>query len=90
MKDCHGNHVELGDIVRVIDVDQGPLSQLSEDELPHILGMLHGEYPIDDFPEEGKASVSIWWDIADGEFGYGGLYLLSHEFELVRKGENPP
>jgi len=85
MKDKHGNLVELGDIVRVLEIAQDFLAILPEDEKPHILGMLNNEYEIDDFPEEGKASVSIWWEIEDGISGYGGLYMLPYEFELVQK-----
>lgn len=85
MKDLHGNEVAIGDIVRVLEIDQGLLDLLPDDELPHIVGMLHHEYPIDDIPEDGKASVSIWWEDAPGYIGYSGLYMLSHEFELVKK-----
>jgi len=56
-----------------------------DDELVHIQKMLNQEYPIDDFPEQGKASVSISWEIKPGLRGHGGLYMLPHEFELVRK-----
>ena len=87
MKDRNGNLVELGDIVRVVEICQEFLDILPEDEKPHIMGMLNKEYPIDEFTEEGKASVSIWWDIEDGVTGYGGLYMLSHEFELVHKAQ---
>jgi hypothetical protein len=72
-------------MVRVVELCQDFLDVLPDDELPHIVGMLNKVYPIDDFPEEGKASVSITWEIEDGIFGYGGLYMLSHEFELVKK-----
>ena len=85
MKDRHGNDVAIGDMVRVLEIDQGLLDILPYDELPHILGMLNNEYPIDDLPEEGKVSVSIWWEDAPGQHGYSGLYMLSHEFELVKK-----
>jgi hypothetical protein len=36
-------------------------------------------------PQQGKASISICWEIALGLTGHGGLYLVPHEFELVRK-----
>ena len=85
MKDRHGNLVELGDIVRVLEISQDLLGILPDDEKPHILGMLNNEFEIDEFPEDEKASVSIWWEIEEGLSGYGGLYMLSHEFELVRK-----
>jgi hypothetical protein len=85
MKDRHGNLVKLGDVVRVLEIAQDFIDILPDDEKSHILGMLNNEYEIDEFPEEGKASVSIWWQIEDGGIGYGGLYMLSHEFELVRK-----
>jgi hypothetical protein len=85
MKDRHGNLVELGDIVRVLEISQDLLDILPDDEKPHILGMLNNEFEIDEFPEDEKASVSIWWEIEEGLTGYGGLYMLSHEFELVRK-----
>ena len=85
MKDRHGNVVEIGDVVRVLEICQEFLDVLPDDELPYIKEMLNQEYPIDDFPEPGKASVSITWEIEQGLNGHGGLYMLSHEFELIRK-----
>jgi hypothetical protein len=61
------------------------LDLLADDELPHIAAMIDNELAIDGFPEEGKASVSISWSIEEYRTGYGGLYMLSHEFELVGK-----
>jgi hypothetical protein len=88
MKDRHGNVVELGDIVRVVDICRDFLEVLPEDERFHVMGMLNKEYPIDDFPDADKASVSIWWDIGDGIVGYSGLYMLFDEFELVSKADS--
>jgi hypothetical protein len=85
MKDRFGQSVEIGDVVRVVSVCQEFLDCLPDDERIHIAGMLNNEYPIDDFPESGKASVSISWEIEEGITGHGGLYLLPDEFELVRK-----
>jgi hypothetical protein len=85
MKDRLGNSVEIGDIVRVVEICKEFLDLLSDDELPHITAMLNNEFAIDDFPEEGKASVSISWEIGEDLTAHGGLYMLSHEFELVRK-----
>jgi hypothetical protein len=87
MKDRHGNTVGLGDVVRVVEICPEFLDVLPEDELVHIEKMLNQEYPIDDFPEQHKASVSISWEIEPGLTGHSGLYMLSHEFELVRKAE---
>jgi hypothetical protein len=90
MNDRHGNTVELGDVVRVVEICQEFLDVLPEDELVHIEKMLNQEYPIDDFPEQGKASVSISWEIEPGLTGHAGLYMLPHEFELVRKAGTVP
>lgn len=90
MKDRHGNIVALGDVVRVVEICQDFLDVLPEDELVDIERMLNREYPIDDFPEQHKASVSISWEIEPGLTAHSGLYMLSHEFELVRKAETMP
>lgn len=90
MKDRHGSTVGLGDVVRVVEICQAILDVLPEDELVHIEKMLNQEYPIEDFPEKHKASVSISWEIELGLKGHSGLYMLSHEFELVRKAESTP
>jgi len=87
MKDRHGNEVELGDIVRVVEICQDFINQLPADELVYITKMLDQEYPIDDFPEQGKASVSISWEIEPGLTGHGGLHMHPHEFELVSKAK---
>jgi hypothetical protein len=85
MNDRHGNAVELGDVVRIVEICQAFLDVLPEDELIHIEKMLNQAYPIDNFPEQGKASVSISWEIEPGLTGHSGLYMLPYEFELVRK-----
>ncbi|NHZ43175.1 hypothetical protein [Massilia aquatica] len=85
MKDRHGNEVAIGDMVRVLEIDQGLLDWLPADELPHTLAMLNNEYLIEEFPEDGKASVTHWWQEAPGQSACTGLYLLAHEFELVKK-----
>ena len=59
MKDKHGNLVELGDVVRVLEICQDYLNILLDDEKPYVMEMLNNEFPIDDFPEEGKISVSL-------------------------------
>lgn len=87
MKDRNGTKVEIGDVVRVVEVSEEFLDLLPDDERSHIEGMLNNEYAIDDFPEAGKASVSIWFEFGDGSHGFGGLYMLPHEFELVRKAK---
>jgi len=89
MRDRHGNPVTVGDVVRVLEIAPDVLASLAEDERPHHEAMLHNEYEIDDLPEPGKVSVSISWEEGDGLTAHGGLYLLSHEFELVRKGSSP-
>lgn len=85
MKDRHGKEVAIGDIVRVLEIDQGLLDWLPADELPHTLAMLGKEYPIEDFPEDGKASLTHWWEEGPGLRACSGLYLLAHEFAFVRK-----
>jgi hypothetical protein len=85
VKDKHGNLVELGDVVRVLEICQDYLNILLDDEKPYVMEMLNNEFSIDDFPEEGKVSVSKVWDIGDGMSFHSGIYMMQHEFELVRK-----
>jgi hypothetical protein len=85
MKDRHGNDVAIGDIVRVLAIDQGLLDWLPADESSHTLAMLNQTFPIEAFPEADKASVTSWWEEAPGQHACSGLYLLAHEFELVKK-----
>lgn len=87
IRDKHGNEVKIGDTVRVLEIHESFFEPLPDDEKPHIANMLGNEYIIDDFPEENKASVSIEWRFDNGDVGFGGLYMLPHEFELVRSGE---
>ena len=47
--------------------------------------MLDKEFPVDDFPEEGKVSVSSIWDVGDRMAFHSGIYMMQHEFELVCK-----
>lgn len=85
MKDRHGNEVGIGDMVRVLEIDQGLLAWLPADELPHTLAMLNNAYPIEQFSEDGKACVKHWWQEGPGQAACTGLYMLAHEFELVKK-----
>lgn len=85
MHDRHGNPVSIGDVVRVLEIAPEVLASLADDVRPHHEAMLFKEYEIDDLPEPGKASVSISWVEGEGLTAHGGLYLLAHEFELVRK-----
>ena len=85
MKDKHGIAVEVGDLVRVLEIDSGFLSTLPDDERLLHEAMLNQEYEIDEIVEEStKASVSFWKETPEGLY-HSGLYMLSHEFELVKK-----
>jgi len=87
MKDKHGNLVELGDVVRVLKICQDYVDILLDDEKFYVMEMLNKEFPVDDFPEEGKVSVSSVWDVGDGITFHSGIYMMQHEFELVRKAK---
>jgi len=87
MKDRNGNEVKVGDIVRVTELCKELIEILPAEEKPHVENMLGNEYPIEEFPEPGKASVSIEWRYEDGSIGISGLYLISGEFELVSKAK---
>lgn len=86
MKDKHGKEVEVGDTVKVLEIYDGFLNVLPEDERILHEAMLNEEYVIDDIVEDStKASVSFWQETEEGLY-HGGLYMLAHEFELVKKG----
>ncbi|MGI1668754.1 MAG: hypothetical protein K6L74_00365 [Neptuniibacter sp.] len=86
MKDKHGVEVEIGDLVRVLEIYDGFLEALPEDERLLHEAMLNNEYVVDDIVEDStKASVSFWKRMPEGIYS-GGLHMLSHEFELVEKG----
>ena len=87
MQDRHGNKVVVGDVVRVIEIDPNFLAALPEAERPRIEAMLNNEFAVDELPSEVKASVSISWEENDGTVAFSGLYMLSHECELVRACE---
>lgn len=85
MKDKHGVVVEAGDLVRVLEINDDFLNILPDDERLLHEAMLNQEYEIDEIVEEStKASVSFWKETPEGLY-HGGLYMLSHEFELVKK-----
>lgn len=88
MKDRHGSEVSIEDIVRVLEIAPDFLAVLPADERRHIEAMLNNEFAIDAFPEKGKISVSISVEEGEGRYFHGGLYMISHEFELVCKGTN--
>ncbi len=87
MTDIDGNEVEVGDVVRVLSIDEDLLKNcLTDEERPHHEAMLNNDYLIDEIVEDGlKASVSIQWEEPEG-IAIGGLYMLPHEFRLVKKG----
>ena len=86
MKDKYGKEVSVGDRVKVLEIYDGFLNMLPEDERILHEAMLNQEYVVDDIVENStKASVSFWEKTPEGLY-HGGLYMLSHEFELVEKG----
>ena len=87
MTDIDGNVVDIGDLVRVLAIDQHWLDHvLADDEREQHRAMLHHVFVVDDIVDDGlKASVTICWDIEDG-IATGGLHLLPHECRLVQKG----
>jgi hypothetical protein len=87
MRDIDGSEVDVGDIVRVLSIDEDFLKHcLTDDERPHHEAMLNNEYVIDEIVEGGlKASVSIQWECTEG-IAIGGLYMRPSEFRLVKRG----
>ena len=85
MQDKYGQSVEVGDVVRVLEIAPEFLALLDSDERQRVSAMLNDEYVVDDLPEPNKASVSISWEDGEGQYAFSGLYMLQHEFELVRK-----
>jgi len=85
MTDIDGNEVAVGDVVRVLSVDEGFLDCLDEDARIHHLAMIGSDYCIDELVEDGtKASVSIQWNFTEG-IATGGLYMLPNEFRLIKR-----
>ena len=88
MKDRNGNTVKIGDLVRVLEIYDGFLQPLPEDERILHEAMLDNIYAIDDIVEDGtKASVSFEHKTSEGIY-FGGLYMLPHEFILVKSSES--
>ena len=87
MKDKHGNDVKVGDCVRVLVIYDGFLKSLPDDERALHEAMINQEYVVNEIVENStKASVSFSKGTPKGIY-HGGLYMLSHEFELVNKGD---
>jgi hypothetical protein len=89
MTDIDGNEVHVGDVVRVLSIDDDFLNScLTDDERPHHAAMPNNDYIVDEIVEDGsKASVSIEWQEPEG-IAMGGLYLLPNEIRLIRKGSH--
>ena len=86
MIDIDGNEIHVGDVVRILSIDDDFLNNcLTDDERPHHVAMLNNDYIVDEIVENGtKASVSIEWQEPEG-IAIGGLYLLPTEIRLIRK-----
>jgi len=86
MRDIDGNEVEVGYTVKVLEIAEELLNGgLIKEELPLHLAMIGKDYEIDELVENGrKASVTVEWNYPEGTM-IGGLYMLSHEFRLVKK-----
>jgi len=85
MNDRLGNLVEVGDVIRMVEIPTDFLDTLNKNETPHIQEMLNNEYEIDSFTENGKASAAISWNVGKGLTRHGRLDMSNHEFEVVRK-----
>jgi len=85
MNDRLGNLVEVGDVIRMVEIPTDFLYTLNKNEAPHIQEMLNNEYEIDSFTENGKASAAISWNVGKSLTRHGRLEMSTHEFEVVRK-----
>lgn len=90
MKDIDGNEIEVGDIVKVINIDRDELkTYLAEDEIEYHLEMVNNDFVVDEIVWEGEgASVSFHIEEEPGYYIYGGLYLDSNQCRLVHKKED--
>ena len=85
MIDRNGQKVGVGDLVKILEIDEGFLGVLPEDERSLHKQLLNTVLAVDDIVEGStKASVSFWKEFERGLY-HGGLYMLPHEFEIVRK-----
>jgi len=87
MKDIDGNEIEVGDIVKVINIDRDELTKfLAEDEIDNHLKMVDNDFVVDEIVWDGEgASVSFHIEEEPGYYIYGGLYLDSNQCRLVQK-----
>ena len=87
MKDIDGNEVEVGDIIKVINIDRKELeSYLAEDEIQYHLDMVNNNFEVDEIVWDGEgASVSFQIEEKPGHYFFGGLYLNPNQCRLVCK-----
>ena len=89
MNDKNGTSVGVGDIVKVLEIYEGFLQMLPDDERLMHEAMLNNDYVIDAIVEgDTKASVSFEHKTPEGIY-CSGLYMMPNEFELVKSNASP-
>lgn len=87
-KDCEGETVTLGSIVRVIAIREEIFDQMSEDEVRGAKSMLHNELKVEEIDDNGNAWV--WKNFSENEGGPSShaMALAPSQMKLVSGKSN--
>lgn len=79
--DIDGARVEVGDIVKVLEIDA--FIKPEKEEVEKVMSMVGEEFEVDEIDEHGRAWVTKWWRMAENEINAHGIALASQQMKLV-------
>ena len=81
--DVKGNKVFVGNIVKVLEIDEK--ITLEKDEFEQVMSMVGDELEVDEIDSFGCAWVTKWFRLSDDDSVAHGIALESNQIELIRK-----
>lgn len=82
--DVYGRKVFVGDIVRVLEIDEKITHGLEKGELDRVAAMLGDELEVSEIDKFGCAWVLKWFRIGDDDTEAHDIALEPKQMELVR------
>lgn len=88
-RDKNGKSIRVGDAVRLQSIDWSGMTALAVQEQNDLKSMIGGVFTVEEIDEDGRATVSKWWDRGNGHRESHTLQLSPAEMERAPVKEEP-
>lgn len=82
-RDKNGKTIRVGDTVRLLSIDWSGMTALAGQEQNDLKSMVGGVFTVEEIDEDGRASISKWWEIGNGHHESHSIQLSPAEMECV-------